>query len=198
MQSAVSSSRASAASVIVRDCDGSGSDASALVEFDRRMSAELLGNDNEERLSETFLQQVQQHLHNPDRPHHKPLHFVRAPHHHAAQVADPLAASFVHWRACVAELPGVGIVGACIWKLVKNGVRRHVVALPSVCFCNICPGTAARARQRCPNEADVAWTTRSCFSCTCYRRYAFAIGCGALLTVFRQQRRKGAGKALLR
>lgn len=43
---------------LVRDCNGSDSDARALVEFDGRMSAELLGNKSEDRLSLSFLQQV--------------------------------------------------------------------------------------------------------------------------------------------
>jgi hypothetical protein len=44
--------------LLVRDCNGSDSDLRALVEFDGRMSAELLGNQNEDRLSLSFLQQV--------------------------------------------------------------------------------------------------------------------------------------------
>jgi hypothetical protein len=41
----------------VRECDG-GSDARVLLEFDGRMSLELLGNEDEDRLSLPFLQQV--------------------------------------------------------------------------------------------------------------------------------------------
>ena len=47
--------------VVVRRCDGV-SDALSLVDFDRRMSVELLGQEDEERLSETFLQQVWRRL----------------------------------------------------------------------------------------------------------------------------------------
>jgi hypothetical protein len=47
--------------VVVRRCDGV-SDALSLVDFDRRMSVELLGQEDEERLSETFLQQVRRRL----------------------------------------------------------------------------------------------------------------------------------------
>jgi hypothetical protein len=41
----------------LRECDG-GSDARVLLEFDGRMSLELLGNEDEDRLSLLFLQQV--------------------------------------------------------------------------------------------------------------------------------------------
>ena len=44
--------------VIVRECDGSDADARALEHFDRCMSAELLGDEDEERLALPFLQQV--------------------------------------------------------------------------------------------------------------------------------------------
>jgi hypothetical protein len=44
--------------VAVRQCDGSDSDARALMDFDRRMSAELLGDADEDRLTLSFLQQV--------------------------------------------------------------------------------------------------------------------------------------------
>ncbi len=43
---------------IVRECDGSDADARALEHFDRCMSAELLGDEDEERLALPFLQQV--------------------------------------------------------------------------------------------------------------------------------------------
>ncbi len=47
---------------LVRACNGSDSDLRALVEFDGRMSAELLGNQSEDRLSLSFLQQVRGNL----------------------------------------------------------------------------------------------------------------------------------------
>ncbi len=122
---------------VIRECNGSDSDALSLVEFDGRMSAELLGNENEDRLSLSFLQQVRGTLRSfmPCDP---------------VQVVNPVrGAAFKNWHALVAECFPFGgrrlLIGACIWKLVKSGVSRYS-----------CNGGADSGRKRGRRRLDYA------------------------------------------